>query len=91
MRQPWVAVDTSVAQRRIFVTAESEHRLIHLFGVEHPELHEQVEIFDRQAGDCPEQIWFQFCDHILQRVLAEVGQIHEGRNPRGELDQLLLD
>ena len=52
--QPRMALDAGVAKRRVFVASEREYGLVHLLGVEHPELHEQVEILDRQAGHRPE-------------------------------------
>ena len=91
MGQPLVALDAGVAQRGILVAAEGEHGLVHLLGVEHLEAHEQVEVLDRQAGDGQKQVGFQLGDDILQGVLAEIGQVHERRDARGELDQLLLD
>lgn len=43
-----------------------------------------MEIADGQACGCFKQVWFKLRDHILKRVLAEVGEIHEGRNAGGE-------
>jgi hypothetical protein len=86
-----VAVDAGVAQRGILVAPEGEHGLVHLLGVEHLEPHQQVEILHCQSGDGEEQVRFQPGDDILQRVLAKVGQVHEGRDAGGELDQLLLN
>jgi hypothetical protein len=51
MRQPRVAVDARVPQRGVFVAAEGKDGLVHLLGVEDPELDEQVEVLDGQAGD----------------------------------------
>ena len=45
--------------------------------VEDSEANEQVEVLDRQAGDRLEEIGLQLCDHVLEGVLAEVGQVHE--------------
>ena len=90
MGQPLVALDAGVAQRSVLVAAEGEDGLVHLLGVEHLEPHEQVEVLDRQAGDGLEQVGFELGDDVLQRVLAEVGQVHERRDARGELDELLL-
>ena len=42
--EPFMALDARVAQRGILVTPECEYGLIHLFGVEHLETHEQMEI-----------------------------------------------
>ena len=86
-----VALDARVAERGVFVAAEGEHGLVHLLGVEHLQAHEQVEVLHRQPGDGQEQVRLQLGDDVLQRVLAEVGQVHERRDARGELDQLLLD
>ena len=91
MRQIGVALDAGVSERRVFVSSESENGLVHLLGVEHLELYEQVEVLNRQAGDSQEQLRFQLCDDILKRVLTEVGQVHECRDPGGELDKLFLE
>lgn len=50
-----------------------------------------MEIADGQASDSLKQVWFELRDHILKRVLAEIGEIHKGRNAGGELDQLFLN
>src|SRR3974390_3048130 len=85
-----MALDPRVAQRGIFITAEGEDGLVHLLGVEDLEAHEQGEVIYRQTGDRLKQPRLNLGDHVLQRVLPEIGQIHEGRNARGELDELLL-
>ena len=91
MSEVRVRVDAGVREACVLVAAEREHSLVHLLGVEHSESHEKVEILDRQAGDGKEQIWFELGDHVLEGVLAEVGQVHERRDAGRELDQLLLD
>lgn len=88
MGQPWVALYAGVAERSVFITTEGKDGLIHLLGVEHLETDEQVEILDRQPGDSEKQIRFEFCDYILQRVLAEIGEIHECWNAGCKLNQL---
>jgi hypothetical protein len=40
--KPCVAFDARVTQRSVLVLAEGEYGLIHLFGVEHPQLHKQM-------------------------------------------------
>ena len=90
MGQPRVALDAGVAERRVFVSSEREHGLVHLFGVEHLEPHQLVEVRHRQPGDRQKQVRLHLRDNVLQRVLAEIGQVHEGRYARRELDQLLL-
>ena len=86
-----MGVDAGVAEGTVFVTAEGEDGLVHLLGVEHPQPHEEVEVLDGQSCDRAEQIGLQLGDDVLKRVLAEVGEVHERRDPGGELDQLLLD
>lgn len=54
MRQPRVTLYTGVVERRVFVPSEGEDGLVHLLGVEHPESHEQVEVFHCQARDSQE-------------------------------------
>ena len=49
-----------------------------------------MEVLYRQAGDRKKQIRLQFGNYILERVLAEIGEVHERRNAGGELDQLFL-
>ena len=90
MCEPFVALDARVPQRGILVATEREHRLVHLLGIEDLEAHEQMEILHRQAGDGQKQLRLQLGDHVLQRVLAKIGQVHERRDARCELDQLFL-
>ena len=90
MCEPLVALDARVPQRGILVAAEREHRLVHLLGIEDLEAHEQMEVLHRQAGDGQKQVRLQLGDHVLQRVLAKIGQVHERRDARRELDQLFL-
>lgn len=91
MSQTRVAVYAGVTKRCVLVSPECKHRLIHLLGIEHLERYEQVEVIHREAGDHAEQLRFELRNDILQRILAEISQIHEGGNPCGKLDQLLLD
>ena len=88
MGQPLVTVDARVSERRIFVTPEGEYGLVHMLGIEHLEPHEQMEILHRQPGHGQEQIGVNPGDDILQCVLTEIGEIHERRNARRELDEL---
>ncbi len=85
-----MALNARVAQRCILIPAEGEYRLVHLLRVENLKPHQQVEILHRQACDRLKQSRFDLGDHILQCVLPEIAQIHERRDFRGELDQLLL-
>lgn len=86
-----MALNTRIAQRRVFVTTEGKDGLVHLFGVEHLEADEQMEVLHSQASHGQKQVRLEFGDDILQRVFAEIGEIHKRRNARGELDQLLLN
>jgi hypothetical protein len=70
-----VTLDSRVAERCIFITAKCEYGLVHLLRIEHLELNQQVKVFDSQPGDNLEQLWLDFCDHVLQCVLPEIGQI----------------
>ena len=81
-----MAIDARIAERSVLVATEGEDCLIHLLGVEHLQLHEQMEVLYRQAGDSQKQFRLKLGDNILQRILAEIGQIHKGRNARGKLD-----
>src|SRR5438477_6152508 len=40
VRESGMGVDAGVTQGSVFVAAEGEHGSVHLFGVEHPEVHE---------------------------------------------------
>ena len=51
MRQPFVALDARIPQRCVFVSAEGEHGLIHLFCVKHLQSSQELEILHRQASD----------------------------------------
>lgn len=51
MGEAGVAVYAGVAEGGVFVAAEGEDGLVHLLGVEDAQLHQQVKIFDCQAGD----------------------------------------
>ncbi len=75
-----MALYSRIAERGVFVTAEGENSLAHLLGVEHLKPHEQVEVLHRQTGDGREQFRFELGNHVLEGVLAEVGQVHERRN-----------
>ena len=59
MAQPRVAVYAGVTERRVFVPPEREDGLIHLFGVEHLQLHEQVEVLHSHVGNGQEQVRIQ--------------------------------
>ena len=58
MGEAWVAVYAGVAEGGVFVAAEGEDGLVHLFGVEDAQLDEQVEVFDGEAGDGAEKLRF---------------------------------
>ena len=68
VRKTLVAFDSSVAERGVFITAESEYSLIHLLGVEHLEADQEVKVLHRQTGDSQKQIRFQLGNDILKRV-----------------------
>ena len=89
--QAFMAFDAGVAERRVFIAPECEHSLVHVLGVEHLEVHQQVKIFYRQARHGQKQVRLNLRDHVLQLVLAEISQIHERRDARGELDELFLN
>lgn len=59
------AFDARVPKGRVFVPAERKHGLIHLFGVEHLQPHEQMEVLLRQAGDGQEQVRLQLGKLVL--------------------------
>lgn len=91
MAQPLVAVDPGVGQRRVLVAAEGEHSLVHVGAVENVERNQQMKIIDAQAGDRLEQAGFELRNDVFERVLAEVGEVHERRDAGREFDQFLLD
>ena len=86
-----MAVDARIGERCVLVPPEREYRCVHSFGIEHLQPHQQMEILHGQPGHGQEQVRLQLGDDILKRVFAEIGEIHEGRNPRRELDQFLLN
>ena len=51
MGEALVAVDSGVAQGRVFVAPEREHRCVHPLRVEDLQADQQMKIFDRQARD----------------------------------------
>src|SRR3546814_16193096 len=91
MRQSLMTVDAGVAQRRVLVAAEGEDGGVHALGVEDLQLDQQVEVRHRQARDGQEQLRLDPGDDIDQRILAEIGQVHERRDARREFDQLFLN
>ena len=80
-----------VCQGRVFVAAESKNGLVHVDGIENAQAYQQLEVVYAQAGDFFEKSRIELGDDILQRVFPEIGQVHEGRDAGGELDQLFLD
>src|SRR5947209_14965323 len=90
MCEPFVAFDARIPQRGILVATEREHRLVHLLGIKHLEAYEKVEILYRQTRDSQKQVRLQLRDHVLQRVIAKIGKVHEYVDARRELDQLFL-
>src|SRR5437588_4778226 len=74
--QSLVTLDSRIAERGVFVPAEGEDSLVHLLGIKDLQAHEQMEVLDRQTGNGKKQLRFQLGDDILERVLAEVGQVH---------------
>ena len=85
-----MAVDSRVRKRSIFVSAEGEHRLVHLLGIEDPESNKEMKVLNRQTRHCHEQVRLELGDDVLECVFAEVREIHESRYAGGELDELLL-
>src|SRR3546814_20345197 len=77
MRQSLMTVDAGVAQRRVLVAAEGEDGGVHALGVEDLQLDQQVEVRHRQARDGQEQPRLDPGADIDQRILAEIGQVHE--------------
>ena len=86
-----VGADAGVCQGRVFVAAESKNGLVHVDGIEHAQAYQQLEVVYAQAGDFFEKSRIELGDDILQRVFPEIGQVYEGRDAGGELDQLFLD
>ena len=70
-----MALDSRIAERDIFVTAEREDGLVYLLGVEHPQTHEQVEILHGQARDRQKQVRLQFRDDVLYGSSHDSGNI----------------
>ena len=86
-----VGANAGVGQGRVFVAAESKNDLVHVDGIEHVQAYQQLEVVYAQAGDFFEKSRIELGDDILQRVFPEIGQVYEGRDAGGELDQLFLD
>lgn len=63
----------------MLVMPEGEDGLVQMRGVEDPEGDGQVDVLDGEA-----------C-HVVESVLAEVGEIYEGRDTGRELDPFLLN
>lgn len=88
VRQPLMALDARVAQRGVLVAAEGKHRGVHVLGVEYAQADQQVEVLDGEASHRSEEIRLELGDDVLECILAEIGEVHEGRDARGELDEL---
>lgn len=86
-----IRLDARVRNRGVLIVAQREHGLVYRRGLEHVEGDEQAEIVDRQSRDRPGQVGFELCDDFSWRILAKVGELHEGRDASRELDQLFLD
>ena len=67
--QTFVAIDTGVPERCVCIATECEHSLVHLFGVKHLELDQQMEVLHREARGGAEEIRLNLCNDILKRVL----------------------
>src|ERR1700734_265269 len=87
----FVLIDPGVAQAGILIALEFVNGVVHQAAVEQSQADKQREVGYGQAGNLLEQAGFQLRNHILQRPLSVVGQIHENWNPRGELNELLLN
>jgi hypothetical protein len=61
-----------------------------LLGVEHLEAHQEMKILHRQTRDGKEKVGLELRDDILQRVLAEIRQVHEGWDAGCKFYELLL-
>ena len=86
MCQPCVTLDPRIAKRSVLIATEGEDCLIHMLSVEDLSAYKQVKILHSEAGNGQEEVRLQFRYHILQSVLAKVGQVHENRDAGSKLD-----
>ena len=86
-----VLLDARVGEARVLVAPELVHGVVHHGIAEHAKGDEQLEVLHGKASNLLEQAGFQLRDDFLQALLAIVRKVHEHRNARGELYQLLLD
>src|SRR5699024_9093596 len=89
--QTSVRLDPGVGQGGVLIAAEGEHSLIHLGRIEDPKVNQEVEILHGQAGDGLEKTGLDLGDDVVEGVLAKIREVHERRDPGGELDEVLLD
>ena len=86
-----VAVHAGIDEARVLVPAELVNGVIHARIVEYAKRNQQLEVGHGKTGDLLEKPRLQLRDDILQCLLAVVGQVHEHRDSRSELDELLLN
>lgn len=65
MCEPFVTVDTSVPQRRIFIATECKNSLIHPLCVKNLQTHEEVEITNCQTSDYVKEVRLQLRNNVL--------------------------
>ena len=68
-RQAFVAIDAGAPERCVFIATECEHGLVHLFGVKHLELDQQMEVLHHDARNGAKEIRLNLCNDVLKRVL----------------------
>ena len=85
-----MAVHSRIGEGGILVAAELVDGVVHEGVVEDPKRHQELEVLDREPRHLLEELWLQLRDNVLERLLAVVGEVHEDRDTRRELDKLLL-
>ena len=83
-------INAGVIQTGIFISAEAEDALVHLFRVKQANVAKHIKIFYRKTCDLFKEVWFQLCDNILDGLLTIVGKIHERRNTGGKFEKVFL-
>ena len=84
-------VQAGVGQAGILIALEFKDGIVHQAGVEHIQFHQQIEVLHIQTGHFFEKSRLQLRDHILQRALPVIRQIHKDRHTGGKFDELLLN
>ena len=72
-----MSIYTGVRERRILITFEFIHSVIHQFPVKHSQAYQQSEVLQRQSRHFAEQLRLQLRYNILQAVLPVVRKIHK--------------